>query len=120
MPIIIENTGGNPSGNSRYLLRINEKIITDFKHHRPDGLAQCLKKAYKAAQKIEAETRGKSLKGLRLEVGLTLRDVGRIAGVSISYVSDIECGRKPFSKVARKIEAILTEKKAGILIDSTP
>lgn len=120
MPVIIENIGGNPNGKSNYLLRVNENKIASFKHHRPDGLVECLKKAYKAAQKTEAETRGGKLKDLRLEVGLTLRDVGKLAGVSISYISDIECGRKPFSKVARKIEAILEEKKAGMVNDNTP
>lgn len=120
MAVIIENIGGNPSGSSRYLLRINEKEIAKFKHNRPEGLAQCLKKAYQAAAKAESKSRGGSLKELRLAVGLTLREVSSLADVSISYLSDIEHGRKPFGKVAQKIQAKLEKIKAGTANDTTP
>lgn len=55
MSIIIRNMGGNPLGVCKYQLRINEKIIAEFEHSRPDGLAVCLKKAADAAEKAKWE-----------------------------------------------------------------
>ena len=55
MSIIIQNMGGSPLGVCKYQLRINEKIIAEFEHSRPDGLATCLKKAADAAEKAKWE-----------------------------------------------------------------
>lgn len=55
MSIIIQNMGGNPLGECIYQLRINNKVIAEFKHSRPDGLSECLKKAAIAAEKNKWE-----------------------------------------------------------------
>ena len=44
-----------PTGTHRYSLRINRKVITEFDHEREDGLAVCLNKAAKAAEKARNE-----------------------------------------------------------------
>lgn len=56
MSIIIQNMGGDSLGVCRYQLRINQKIIAEFEHSRPDGLSVCLQKAAKAAEKEKWET----------------------------------------------------------------
>lgn len=49
MSIIIRNLGGDlPFGECEYEVRINELVITTFKHTRTDGLSVCLTKAAKA------------------------------------------------------------------------
>lgn len=55
MSIIIQNLGAvdersadDPMGERNYVVRINDKIITYFKHTRKDGLATCLRKAAEA------------------------------------------------------------------------
>ena len=48
MSIIIRNLGGDTLGVCTYEVRINEKVITTFKHSRPDGLSKCLDLASKA------------------------------------------------------------------------
>jgi len=50
MSIIIQNMGGETFGVCRYQLRINQKIIAEFEHSRPDGLSVCLQKAAKAVE----------------------------------------------------------------------
>ncbi len=53
--IAIVNRGGNPSGESKYTVQINQKIITEFTHFRPDGLTRCLQEAAKAVEKAKWE-----------------------------------------------------------------
>lgn len=54
--IAIINTGEiDEIGRSRYRLQINEKLITEFYHHRIDGLAACLALASLAADRAEFE-----------------------------------------------------------------
>lgn len=54
--IAIINTGEfDEDGRSRYRLQINEKLITEFYHHRIDGLAACLALAANAADRAEFE-----------------------------------------------------------------
>lgn len=53
MAIIIQNMGGNPLGECEYRLQINNKTIAYFTHSRPDGLAECLRRAAKAAEKAK-------------------------------------------------------------------
>ena len=65
MSIIIQNMGGNPLGVCKYQLRINEKVIAEFEHNRPDGLTACLKKASDAAEKAKWEQFGELLGGKR-------------------------------------------------------
>lgn len=49
--IAIINTGEtNEAGEHRYRLQINDRVIGEFHHHRPDGLATCLRRAAMAAQ----------------------------------------------------------------------
>lgn len=43
MPIVIENIGFVKGYICEYRLRINDKIITTFRHDREDGLSECLK-----------------------------------------------------------------------------
>ena len=50
--ITIINKGGPVDGVCKYRLQINNKLITEFTHSRPDGLATCLRKA---AEAVEAE-----------------------------------------------------------------
>ena len=51
--IAIINTGGDPLGECTYNLMINRKVIAEFTHNRPDGLAVCLQKAAMAAEKAK-------------------------------------------------------------------
>lgn len=51
MAIIIENMRGPDDGECEYRLRINSQVIAYFSHSRPDGLAECLRKAADAAEK---------------------------------------------------------------------
>lgn len=53
MSIIIRNLWGDPNGICRYEIRINEKRITTFKHHRPAGLKACLLAAASAVEDQE-------------------------------------------------------------------
>ena len=54
--IAIINTGEvNEAGEHRYRLQINERILTEFHHARPDGLAVCLERAAVAARVAEQE-----------------------------------------------------------------
>jgi hypothetical protein len=45
MSIIIRNLGGDLLGVCNYEVRINERVICNFKHNRPDGLSKCLSEA---------------------------------------------------------------------------
>lgn len=47
MSIIITNDGSNisPRGEHGYVVRINDAVITTFKHTREKGLAACLRDA---------------------------------------------------------------------------
>ena len=63
MSIIIQNMGGNPLGVCKYQLRINQKVIAEFEHSRPDGLTACLKKAADAAEKAKWEGLRKWVEG---------------------------------------------------------
>lgn len=51
--IAIVNTGKNSSafGLHEYELRINKSVVCTFEHKREDGLAMCLQRAAKAAEK---------------------------------------------------------------------
>lgn len=61
--IAIINTGEyDEDGRSRYRLQINEKLITEFYHHRIDGLAACLALAASAADRAEFERITKTIK----------------------------------------------------------
>lgn len=56
MSIIITNITDQavnplPTGEHKYVLKINNKVICEFTHTREDGLAVCLEKASKAADK---------------------------------------------------------------------
>lgn len=53
--IAIINVDPNPrkTGEHLYEIRINKKIITNFKHNREDSLSACLEKAAKAVKKNE-------------------------------------------------------------------
>ena len=42
-------------GEQEYEVRINEKIITRYKHKRENGLAKCLMEAAKAVEKAKWE-----------------------------------------------------------------
>lgn len=54
--IAIINTGEfDEIGRSRYRLQINEKLITEFYHHRIDGIGACLALAALAADRAEFE-----------------------------------------------------------------
>ena len=55
MSIIIQNMKGDALGVCTYQLRINQKVIAEFEHSRPDGLAVCLRKAADAAEQDERE-----------------------------------------------------------------
>jgi hypothetical protein len=55
MSIIIQNMKGDALGVCTYQLRINQRVIAEFEHSRPDGLAVCLKKAADAAEQDEWE-----------------------------------------------------------------
>ena len=48
--IKIINIGGDPLGECEYDLKINDELITKFKHNRTDGLAKCLQRAAEAAE----------------------------------------------------------------------
>jgi len=50
MSIIIQNMKGDALGVCTYQLRINQKIIAEFEHSRPDGLAACLRRAADAVE----------------------------------------------------------------------
>ena len=49
--IQIINTTGNPIGNNKYEIKINNKVITSFIHKYEDGLSVYLKKALEAVEK---------------------------------------------------------------------
>lgn len=49
--IQIINITGNPIGNNRYVIKINNKLITYFTHKHEEGLSICLKKASEAVEK---------------------------------------------------------------------
>ena len=53
MSIVIHNLGGDPLGECSYEIRINERVITTFKHNRVKGLSACLKRAADAVDKSE-------------------------------------------------------------------
>ncbi len=54
MAVIIQNVSTGPmTGNQHYVVRINERHITEFDHIREDGLAECLRKAAAAVEKQE-------------------------------------------------------------------
>lgn len=51
MSIIIQNVSEQyGKGTQDYVLRINQKVIARFQHVYEDGLAECLRKAAKAAE----------------------------------------------------------------------
>lgn len=53
----------------------------------------------------EAKDFGPMLRALRLSKGMTLRDLGIGSGVSISYISDIEQGRR-LAPTPDRVEAL--------------
>ena len=53
--IKIQNIGGNPLGESKYELKINNHHIAFFKHNRPAGLAICLEQAANAVYRVKWE-----------------------------------------------------------------
>lgn len=53
--IAIINQGGDMSGECEYRVQINNELITTFKHSRPDGLAECLRKAADAVENQREE-----------------------------------------------------------------
>ena len=53
MSIVIRNLGGDPLGECSYEIRINERVITTFKHNRVRGLSACLRQAADAVDKSE-------------------------------------------------------------------
>jgi transcriptional regulator with XRE-family HTH domain len=63
------------------------------------------------------KTFGETLKKERVGKKVTLRELGTKVGVSVSYISDIEHGRKnpPNLEVVRKMEDFLGLKK-GVLV----
>ena len=56
--VIIRNLKGDPLGLCEYEVRINEKRITTFKHHRPAGLKACLLAAAEAVERQKWEDLG--------------------------------------------------------------
>lgn len=61
--IAIINTGETDEiGRHRYRLQINDKLITEFYHHRIDGLAACLALAAFAADLAESERIANTIK----------------------------------------------------------
>ena len=50
----------NPMGERTYEVRINQRVITTFKHERGDGLSVCLQKAAKAVE-LESDCEVKNL-----------------------------------------------------------
>ena len=58
MPVIIENISPRDRPNSQphdYRLRINAKLITNFRHVRDRGLAECLRAAADAVDALLSE-----------------------------------------------------------------
>lgn len=53
--IAIVNIGGNMEGVCKYELRVNQTVITTFKHNRKHGLAICLLAAAYAALGLDAQ-----------------------------------------------------------------
>jgi hypothetical protein len=53
--IAIINETGLADGECTYRLQINRRLLTRFKHHRPDGLAACLRMAADAAERWESD-----------------------------------------------------------------
>lgn len=54
--IAIINTGEfDEDGRSRYRVQINDKLITEYYHHRIDGLAACLALAAHAVDRADFE-----------------------------------------------------------------
>ena len=45
----------DPSGVSRYEVRINRDVVARFQHPRPNGLAACLRAAAKAVDEAQKE-----------------------------------------------------------------
>lgn len=55
--IAIINKEGDPLGICKYRVQINNTLITEFTHNRPDGLATCLRKAADAVDSAEHENK---------------------------------------------------------------
>lgn len=54
--IAIINTGEvDEDGRSRYRIQINDNLITEYYHHRIDGLAACLALAASAVDRADLE-----------------------------------------------------------------
>jgi len=51
--IAIINKGGNPLGKCHYHVQINDKLIAEFEHSRPEGLAECLRLAADAVERAK-------------------------------------------------------------------
>ena len=62
-------------------------------------------------------TFGETLKKERVSKKLTLRELGSKVGISVSYLSDIEHGRKnpPDLEVVRKMEDFLGARKGALV-----
>lgn len=61
--IAIINTGEfDEDGRSRYRVQINDKLITEYYHHRIDGLAACLALAASAVDRAESERNERIIK----------------------------------------------------------
>lgn len=61
MPVIIENHSPRnlpDDAEHSYLLKINAKHITWFRHRRDEGLAECLRRAAEAVERAEGDTNG--------------------------------------------------------------
>jgi len=63
MSIQIQNVGGNPLGDSRYEITINNTHIAFFKHNRPAGLAICLEQAANAVHRVKWEQIAEQMEG---------------------------------------------------------
>ena len=53
--IINVSTNSSLIGWQYYEIRINEEVITYFKHKREDGLAKCLQRASEAVEKASIQ-----------------------------------------------------------------
>lgn len=49
--ISIVNTGETKNKKSKYIVKINNELITEFFHERKDGLSACLLEASKAVER---------------------------------------------------------------------
>lgn len=65
--IAIINQGGDMSGECEYRIQINNELITTFKHSRPDGLAECLRKAADAVEKEKEEKKIRILEQIAID-----------------------------------------------------